>query len=386
MTTPLAWYNLIHSWVRTIVALAGVAFSVLLIFMQLGFLGAVGTSATSLYDELDFDILLTSPDYLHAADPSTFPEMRTYQAADVAGVSSVVPLSVELNEWWNPQENKGQRRAILVLGVDPTKITFKNVEMAEQSKELHRPDQVLANRESRREFGPENDQFYSKLDIGKAAELGPNQVEIAGLFSLQTGLSADGAVITNEQGFFRAFPGRPLDRVSMGLVKLENPKSRETVAKELKRRLPADVLVRTRGDVYYDEYEHWIVRTSLGLIFATGVILSFFVGTAIVYLVLANDVENHMVEYATLKAMGYTNWYLSALVFKQATLLAAVGYVPGYILSEVLYRATSYFANAPIFMTWQRAVFVFALTVVMCAASGLAALRKAHTAEPASLF
>ena len=41
MRTPLAWLNLLHNRARTAVALAGVSFSVLLIFMQLGFLGAV---------------------------------------------------------------------------------------------------------------------------------------------------------------------------------------------------------------------------------------------------------------------------------------------------------------------------------------------------------
>ena len=37
MRTPLAWLNLVHHKPRTLVAVAGVAFAVLLSFMQLGF-------------------------------------------------------------------------------------------------------------------------------------------------------------------------------------------------------------------------------------------------------------------------------------------------------------------------------------------------------------
>ena len=41
MRTPLAWHNLTYNKLRTAVAVDGVGFAVLLIFMQLGFLGAV---------------------------------------------------------------------------------------------------------------------------------------------------------------------------------------------------------------------------------------------------------------------------------------------------------------------------------------------------------
>ena len=41
MKIPLAWLNLWHDKTRSLVAIAGVAFAVILILMQLGFLGSV---------------------------------------------------------------------------------------------------------------------------------------------------------------------------------------------------------------------------------------------------------------------------------------------------------------------------------------------------------
>ena len=55
MKTPLAWKNLTHNKVRTAIGVAGVGFAVILIFMQMGFKGAIKKTATQIYDALDFD-------------------------------------------------------------------------------------------------------------------------------------------------------------------------------------------------------------------------------------------------------------------------------------------------------------------------------------------
>ena len=56
MRTPLAWHNLVHNKVRTAVAAAGVTFAVVLVFMQLGFLGSVETTVTRFFDALNTNI------------------------------------------------------------------------------------------------------------------------------------------------------------------------------------------------------------------------------------------------------------------------------------------------------------------------------------------
>ena len=38
MKTPLAWYNLLHEKNRLLVAVVGIAFAVMIMFMNLGFL------------------------------------------------------------------------------------------------------------------------------------------------------------------------------------------------------------------------------------------------------------------------------------------------------------------------------------------------------------
>src|SRR5882762_1933243 len=103
MRTFLAWRNLVHNKVRTLVAVAGVTFAVVLIFMQLGFFGAVETTATVAYSALDFDLCIRSKDYLHFAKTRSFPAARLKQAEGVPGVRRVSPFYVGVRYWRTPR-------------------------------------------------------------------------------------------------------------------------------------------------------------------------------------------------------------------------------------------------------------------------------------------
>src|SRR6188768_626456 len=124
MKTPLAWYNLIHNKVKTGVAVAGVVFAIVLMFMQLGFLEAVKASATLIYDVLDFDICIRSKDYLHLAQSRSFPRTRLLQAAGVDGIDRAMSFNVTNNHWRN--KTTGEKRAILCFGVFPQDPIFRN--------------------------------------------------------------------------------------------------------------------------------------------------------------------------------------------------------------------------------------------------------------------
>ena len=101
--TPLrlAWANLVHKRTRTLIAAAGVAFAVVLVFMELGMLGGVGRTATMLYDKFQFDLLITSSEYLDVSRPGDFPRTRLAQAR-VEGVEDVLPVSFSIANWRAP--------------------------------------------------------------------------------------------------------------------------------------------------------------------------------------------------------------------------------------------------------------------------------------------
>ena len=426
MKTPLAWKNLSHNKIRTLVGVAGVGFAAILIFMQLGFLGGIKNTATQIFDALDFDLMLRSPAYLHLTEPRSFDRSRVFQAASLPEVKHARPFYLGLTEWQapinryrpveiddrDPEAAEGEWRGIIVMGTDPHDPAFrcddyKTQVICEGAKLLTDPRFVLVDTKSKLEYGPKNKQRFSADDIHVETTLGPDRVRIVGLFELGTGMASNGACLTNPEGFVRACPWQSLDDVNFGLIKLQHGVDPEHAKQQLETLfgipqldargiehsdIPAvdlantNVEILTREMVNSREKDRWVNETPLGQIFTLSVWVAVFVGVAIVYQVLSTDIENMMSEYATLKAIGYNNIYLAKVVLLQAVLLAIVGFVPSFVVSLGLYEVVEAASGMPMTMTPWIMVVVFVLTVLMCVLSGLGALRKLFRADPVELF
>lgn len=384
MKTPLAWRNLVEHPARALAVLAGVTFAIVLIFMQLGFYGSIETTARTIYDALEFDVVIRSREYLHLSDAATLPRERVAAAASHADVAKARPFYAALNNWRRPAD--GQSRGMITMGMNPDDPVFLHDEIRSQAQRLRRERAVLVDRASRRHFGPRDGEQFGDADIGVETEIGGAKVHVAGHFYLGTGLAADGAAILSDRGFHLARRDRTPEEVSLGLVTLRDGADVDRVAAELDALLPDDVDVLTRRAAIDFEVRRWLRDTSIGLIFQVGVAVAMIVGMAIVYQVLSSNIAEHFAEYATLKAIGYSNRFLSWIVLQQAVLLAVLGFVPGVVISLALYALTSYMAELPIKMNVGRMAVVFALALAMCCVAGLVAIRKVRTAEPAELF
>lgn len=414
MKTPLAWKNLTHNRVRTAIGIAGVGFAVILIFMQMGFKGAIRKTATQIYDAIDFDLMLRSPAYLHLTEPRSFPRARLHQAASLPEVSQARPFYLGLSEWQAPilhgsalaeasaaaQERAGQWRGIITMGSDPNDPVFLSKDIREAARRLSDTRFVIIDDKSKAEYGPAAGDKFSEADMGVETSLGPNRVQIVGLFHLGTGMASNGACLTSPEGYVRACPWQSIDEINFGLLKLNDPNSAEAVKKQLQQMygIPTqptddaaawantDVEILTRAEVNAVEEYRWVVDTPLGQIFSLGVWVAVFVGVAIVYQVLSTDIANMMGEYATLKAMGYSNRYLTIVVLQQSVLLAFVGYIPSLAVSRFLYWLVDTQSGMPMYMTPQIMFTVLLLAIAICVISGMAALRKLYQADPADLF
>jgi putative ABC transport system permease protein len=380
MRTPLAWLNLLHEKNRLFVAVAGVSFAVMLIFMNLGFLGALAKTASQIYSEMNADIFLISPQSLEISTTKAFPRDRLYQVGGIAGVKQVMPLYVSYGQWRNPITRRS--RAMFVYGVNPNETVFKLPELQTPQNQaaLRTPDTVLFDRFSNPAFGLQ--------DIGTVTELDRRRVTIGGQYTLGGGFASDGTLIVSDQNFRRLFAPRTLDRMDLGLIQLESGADVEAIAALIRSKLPADVLVLTQEEIINREKSYWINTTSIGFIFSLGVVVSFIVGTVIVYQILYTDIRDHLSEYATLKAMGYRNFYLLKIVLQEGIILALMGYIPGYLLSWGLYQLTFQATNGglPVVMEPVRTVFVLFLTVLMCSLSALISVRKVMATDPAEVF
>ncbi len=380
---PLAWLQLTREKPRLLIALSGIAFADILMFMQLGFREALFNSNVRMHDSLDADIVLINPqsDALLSMEP--FSQRRLYQALGLKGVKSVHPIYLDFTSWKNPQTRK--LRNIQVIGINPEDQLFALVGVSEKLDKVKLPDVVLFDRGSRPEFGDVTTDFNKGKVV--ATEVAGRRVKVGGIFELGASFGADGNIITSDRNFLRLFADkRQRGLIDIGLIRLEPGADPAIIKQQLISYLAKDVKILTKQEYTDFEKAYWSSSTPIGFIFTLGTIIGFIVGTVIVYQILYSEVSDHLPEYATLKAMGYTQKYLLLVVFQEAIILAILGYVPGFGFAMFQYAMAKNATLLPIAMTLERAITVLILTIIMCCASGAIAVRKLQAADPADIF
>jgi putative ABC transport system permease protein len=377
---PLAWAQLSHQKVRLAVAMGGIAFANILIFMQLGFRALFNEGATILPQSIAGDLFLinTQTEYIGA---SNFDRIRLYQAASVAGVARTTPLYISMGAWSYGKDNInfGAR----VFAFNPRQTVFNLPEINAQRPQLDIPNAVLFDRRSKSTFGPIVQRVDQQQQV--LALLNNRRVSAVGLFNMGNSFFlGEGNVVMSESTYAEIFGETVLNQVGVGVITLEPGANPEAVKATIKATVPG-VEVLTHQELIGKELK-FQESNPTGPIFGFGTVMGFIVGIVIVYQVLYADVNDHLSEYATLKAMGYSDIALLRVIFLEAGILAVVGFLPGFGISVWMYGFLSGLTRLDLIMTPDIAITVMILTIVMCMVSAAIASGKLRSADPADVF
>ena len=379
---PLASLMLVRQPVRLAVALAGISFAGILMFMQLGFRDGLFDASVTVHRLFDTDIVLISPRSTSSVSMAGFPRRRLVQAMALPEVEGITPVHWNLLLWRNPK-TRGTR-SILALGFEPGDPLFVDETLVPKAQVLTQKGRVLFDEKSRPEFGPVAEWFRSGRTV--ESEISGRRVRVAGLIELGSSFGADGNLLTSSETFLDLLPNTPPGSIEVGLVRLQQGSDAEAVVEELNALLPEDVTVLTKQGFIDFEQNYWRTSTSIGFIFTLGAAMGFVVGCVIVYQVLYSDVSDHLPEYATLMAMGYKLRTLLGVVVREGLLLALFGYLPAYAAGQGLYWLVRSATALPVAMDFSRAMTVFSMILVMCMASAGLAMRRLVDADPAEIF
>jgi putative ABC transport system permease protein len=396
----LAWMNLTSEPRRFAVSLAGVSFAVLLMFVEVGFWHALLDGQVQLINSLDAELFLVSTARTNLTDGEGFPLTRLQQARSVPGVAFAQPIYIYPMLWKNraalPESKDPIHWPIRVVGFHPEARypPFRADRMPEFIRDRERlleTDVVFMDRQSKRSFDViRRGLLTADPSPSLEREIGGRMMRIVGTFGLGTDFSFDGTLALSARNLERlvgAAGGTVLDRVQVGLIKLSPGADENAVRDAVARALPEeDVVVLTRRALIAEEQAYWRKSTPVGFIFFLGMIVGFIVGAVICYQILSTDVADHLAEYATLKAIGYPDAFLTRVVLWQAILLAGLGFTLGAALAAVLYAGLHWFTGLPLVLMPLRGATVLGLTVLMCMISGFLALRRVRTADPAEVF
>lgn len=370
----LAWRLLWHDPARLATSLGSLAFAVFLMLIQMGFRNSLIDSATAMLSSLDGEVFIQSKGKDCSVERDTVPEVRVQQALSVDGVAAAYPLWFAAESWRNLED--GTYRPIRVLGVRVEDPIFLAPDLREEVKKLGAPNAALIDRRSR--------SYYGRIGEGPA-QVRRHGLNVVGTFSMAADLEVDGNLIVSDETFVRIKQGLPAG-VELIALKIRAGEDPGVVARRLQQALPGDVAVRTREEMMALDREHWDTGTPVSLIVFLGMTMGFVVGVVICYQILFTEVADHLAEFATLRAMGFSRFYVMLVVVSEAMLLSVVGLVPSLLAGWGIYRVMEAFTGLLLTLTFERIAFVSTVTVLMCVFAGILAVRKVLEADPAELF
>jgi putative ABC transport system permease protein len=319
--------------------------------------------------------------------PISFARRRLDQVQAYEGVSDAYALYLSEANWKNPDTKR--TRPVRVLAFNLADPVLPMPEVTRYREQLQGLNTALIDTKVRAELGP--------AEVGIVTELAEREVRIIGTFTLGTDFaSGNGNLIMSDQNFLRYFANRGPDEAErsfatadVGLIKVDPGTNIEALVQVLQQDIPNDVLILPRdgpNGFVQRERAYWEENTNIGFVFSLLTAMGFVVGIILVYQILYTDVADHWSEYATLKAMGYSNTFLFWVVIQEALILSSLGFIPGFLVAGLLYGGAGNATGLLFQMTPARVLGLYAMTYVMCFISGAIAVRKVQSADPAEVF
>ena len=382
--TPLGWLQLTHSRARFAVASAGVGFAVVLVFMQLGFMNMLFDATVQIHKRFLADLVVMSAEAKGIIpDSGSFSRRRLVQASAVQGVADWAEVYIGTVSWTKPSD--GTVGQIVVFGVPTTTRVFADPTLDAKMSALKVLGTFLLDEGSRGDFSD----FFQRISAGDAptVKMAGQTATAVGTFRFGATFGTEAIAIVSTETFLHLVPLRRPGVINMGLLRLDPGVDGPQPATRISAAMgPTEVKVMTMADFIALTSDILRKESPIAVVFTFGVIVGLFVGAIIVVQILSSDVQDHLSEYATFKAIGFTNRYLLGIVFEQSVILTVFGFVPALVVSLLLYRMVGSTVSMDMTMTVGRVVMVLALTAVMCGLAGAFAMRRIYGADPADVF
>ena len=377
----LAWLQLIQQRGHFAAALSGVAFAVTLMFSQFGLRDSLVDASIRLYQHMRGDIIMTSWEYHSQRGIPPVAQHRFAEVLGIDGVESCFPVQIGPFLLRNPQDD--EEHPIVLVGFNPSDRVWDFTNMRSFDS-LKTQGTVLFDEKSRALLGPVVQMFAARNPV--PIILAKQQVDVVGLVPLGPGFNNDGYMFSSDATYNVLSATTSSALPVIGVIRLKPGADLQQALRGLKQMMPNDVRFVTRGQFLEQEKQYWLTQTPVGILFSAILILGLIIGSVVVYQILYSDVTSHLPEYATMKAMGYSDGKLFQLVMLQAVYLSLIGFVPGAIIAQAIFILLERATSLPFAMTLERSCEVYLLTLIMCGIAGAIAMLALRRADPAEIF
>jgi putative ABC transport system permease protein len=328
---------------------------------------------TTMIDHAQADLWIVPRDTKCFEDPSLLDDRARFRALSIDGVAAAVPIVLGFAEW---KRADGGATPVFIIGSDPRTGGLQPWNLVDGSLDaLSTQDAVAVDRS-----------YFERLGvaaIGDHAEMRERKARVAAITKGIRSFTTTPYVFTSFDRA-RSFIGVSPNKATYVLVRLAADADAGAVRRRIAENL-AEAEVLTPQEFRARSRSFWLFGTGAGAALFAGAVLGIIVGTVIVAQTLYSSTKDHINEFATLRAIGSSALYIVQVIICQALLSAAIGFCIAAAVGLFIVHATAETA-LPVLMTPGLTLGLFALTVVMCAVSAVAAIMQVVRIDPAMAF
>jgi putative ABC transport system permease protein len=375
LTLLIAWRNLVHDRLRFVVTLVGIAFSTLLMGIQLGMLLNFIHTTSTIVDHAGADIWITAPGALSVDLATPIQERRRFQALSIEGVEKAEPYFLHFGFW---QRSDGLRQTVIVIGVDPDAEMGlpPNLVLGPSVREaLASPDGVII------------DELYAEklgvTSLNQLVEINDQRARVVGFTKGVRTFTQSPYVFTSLRNS-RLYLRKSDNAITYVLIRLKKGADQGKVIAELKERMP-DVDVFPASEFSRRSEKYWLFTTGAGATIVSSALLALMVGVVISAQTLYASTMDRLPEYAVIRAIGGPSSYLYRIVIYQAVIGGVLGSMIGLsIVATVVYLSRD-LSSSPEVPIWL-GLLLGVLAVLMCVGASLLSLKKITAIDPVKVF
>jgi len=373
LTLKLASRNLLQDRLRFIATVIGIVFSIILVSIQMGLFLSFEQMVTTMIDHASADLWVVPFGTKCFEDPSLLDEQDQAKISAVPGVAAAVPVLVGFTQWAVPT---GGTTPVFIVGSDMNGPGLHPWHLV--GGDLHDLSAAHAVAVDRTYFGR-----LGVTGMGDSADMREQSAKVAVVTSGIRSFTTTPYVFTSLD-HAEAYTGTPHNKVSYFLIHVAPGADLGAVRQGLRAHL-SKVEILTPAEFRSRSREFWLFTTGAGAALFFGAILGVIVGTVIVAQTLYSSTKDHLGEFATLRAIGSSSWYINKVIISQALMSAVIGFSLAASVGLIIVKLTADTA-LPIVMTPSLMAALFLLTVLMSIGSAIAAIVQVLRVDPAVAF
>lgn len=368
----LAWRNLSHDRLRFAVTIAGVAFAVFLMVFQGSLLAGFVRVSSKVIDATDADLWITARGVPCFDFPAPLPSRFRELSLNVAGVNSVERIAAGITSWQKPS---GVWQTIIIVGADPGVGGEFPLPYLNRKTGLVFPETVVVDDSNLDALGITT----MPVDV----EIGRRRARVGGAVTGFGSFIGSPYVFTGYSDAVSYLNLSP-EETTFLLVRVAPGNNVAVVQQHLRERLPeADIW--TRGEFARRARLYWVIKTGAGGALLTAALLGSIVGALIVSQTIYAMTMESLEEFATLRAIGASRWYIRRVVLIQALVSSVIGCAIGLLVTFPSVKVVR--GSIPwVYTPWWLPAGMIVVSLLMCSLASTVSIRKAIRVEPGRVF